>query len=296
MKRFAVISGLVACGLLSGLAISACGGSSPAEKPIVVSDTTRGLSKDAFIAQADGICQQANTQIAAIAAAGGGITQAAQIASLRQGEVTQIRALGTPTNTGPTNTGTSTGPSPGGPSSSGTANNPTGQPTTPNTSTFPASPSTGKKKRGRSTGAGATGAAGASATGTTGVGTGTGAARVTGDPLETFLTELSAEATAGEKIDLASKRHEATAAGEAELSAAKAKAAVAASQFGFLQCGTEATSGTATTGGGTSTGAGGSAPSTSSGTSHSKGGQSSGKVGSSGGGVSAGGGGVGPGK
>jgi len=177
------------------------------ETPIVVTGTTQSLTKAEFIAQADQLCDTANTQIATIAAAGGGITQAAQIAQLRQGVVDAIRNLGTPAG-GSSSTSTSTGITP------------------PTTSSVP----------GSITSSGTTGTGASSTTGAT-----------SGDPLATFLTELEAEVQAGQKIDLAGKRGQSTASAEAELASAKAKAASAASSYGFLKCGTEGTASTSTT-------------------------------------------------
>src|SRR4051794_3418341 len=107
MKRYVVATGLVGLGLLSSVALAACGGDSAPETPIVVTDTTQSLSKAEFISQADAICEEANTKIADIAAAGGGITQADDVAQIRQQMATDIRDLGKPTDSG-TSSSTST--------------------------------------------------------------------------------------------------------------------------------------------------------------------------------------------
>ncbi len=103
MRRFLVTAGVLATGLLASFGLSACaGGDDSPETPIVVTDTTEELSKEEFIAQADAICAEVNTEIADIAAAGEGITRAADVADLRQGMLTDIRDLGTPSDTGST--------------------------------------------------------------------------------------------------------------------------------------------------------------------------------------------------
>ncbi|MGZ5308755.1 MAG: hypothetical protein ACXWDP_06150, partial [Solirubrobacterales bacterium] len=276
MKRFLVIPGLLVLGLLSGVALAACGGDSAPETPIVVTDTTQNLSKAEFISQADAICEEGNTQIADIAAAGEGITRAAEVAQIRQQMATDIRDLGTPVDDGTTSPSTST-------SSSSLDTGSTSTTTTHDTSTFPEGPSTtGGTDTGTSTGTG-TGTA-------TGTDTSATATPVSGDPLETFLTALEAAATAGEKIDLANQRGEATTEGEAELADAKDQASAAATEYGFEQCGTDGTASGTTTSSSSGT-ATPSAPSTaapSTPSAPSDGGSTDG--GSSGGGVSPGGG------
>jgi peptidoglycan DL-endopeptidase CwlO len=84
----------------AGLLISACGGDSSPETPIVVPTETQSssssLSKAEFIAQADSSCKEANAAIEQFAASGQGLTEAGQIADLRKGIVDQIRQLGPP--------------------------------------------------------------------------------------------------------------------------------------------------------------------------------------------------------
>jgi hypothetical protein len=241
MKRFAVISSLLALGLASGVALAACGGGSAPETPIVVSDTTAQLSTAEFISQADDICETANTPHADIAAAGEGNTRAADVADIRQGVINDIRALGTPVDDGTSSSATST---------SSSSTDPTATASTNDTSTFPESTtSTGTSTSGSSS----------SSTGTGSSGTGTGATTTTGNDLEDFLTALAAQVKAGQKIDLASQRGESTAAAEAELSDAKSAAADAASSYGFLKCGSEGTSSGTTT---SSTSSSSSSPST----------------------------------
>jgi hypothetical protein len=80
-----------------GLVISACGGDSSPETLITVpTQTTTGLTKTEFIAQADSACAEANAAIEQFAAAGQGVSEADQIAQLRQGVVDQVRELGPP--------------------------------------------------------------------------------------------------------------------------------------------------------------------------------------------------------
>jgi hypothetical protein len=268
MRRYVAIFGLVALGLGSGVALAACGGGGTPETPISVSSTTpsASLSKAEFISQADGICQTANTQIADIAAAGEGISRAADVADIRQGVVTDIRALGTPVDDS---------------SSASVSTDPTATAPVNDTSTFPSSSS--------STGSS-----------TTSTGTSTGSTS-TGNDLADFLSAMEAEVKAGQKIDLASQRGESTAAAEAELTTAKDSASTAASSYGFLQCGTEGTSSSATSTSSSSSSSGTSvAPSTSapapvSPPSTSGGSSSSGTSTGSSGGTSGSGGGVGPG-
>jgi hypothetical protein len=81
----------------AGLALAACGGDSSPETPIVVpTETQPSLDKTQFIAQADSLCAEANASIEQFAAAGQGVTEADQIAQLRQGVVDEIRELGPP--------------------------------------------------------------------------------------------------------------------------------------------------------------------------------------------------------
>jgi hypothetical protein len=81
----------------AGLALSACGGDSSPETPIVVpTDTQPTLDKAQFTAQADSVCAEANASIEQFAAAGQGVTEADQIAQLRQGVIDQIKDLGPP--------------------------------------------------------------------------------------------------------------------------------------------------------------------------------------------------------
>jgi hypothetical protein len=280
MKRFLLIPGLLVLGLLSGVALAACGGDSAPETPIVVTDTTQNLSKAEFISQADAICEEGNTQIADIAAAGEGVTRAAEVAQIRTQMATDIRDLGTPVEDG-TSSATSTSPS------STSSSLDTSTTATHDTSTFPEDSTTGGTDTGTSTGT--------DTSTSTGTGTGTGATASTGDPLEDFLTALEAAATAGEKIDLANQRGEATTEGEAELTEAKDQAATAASEYGFEQCGTDGTaSGITTSSSSDSSGTvAPSAPVTPAPAAPSDGGSTD--DGTSGGGVSPGGGGVSPG-
>jgi hypothetical protein len=83
----------------AGIVLSACGGDSSPETPIVVpTETQPSLGKAEFIAQADSACAQANASIDQFAASGQGLTEAGQIAQLRQGVIDQIKQLSPPTD------------------------------------------------------------------------------------------------------------------------------------------------------------------------------------------------------
>jgi hypothetical protein len=82
-----------------GIALSACGGDSSPETPIVVpTETQPSQGKAEFIAQADSICAEANSSIEQFAASGQGLTEADQIAQLRQGVVDQVKQLNPPSD------------------------------------------------------------------------------------------------------------------------------------------------------------------------------------------------------
>lgn len=85
----------------AGTVLSACGGDSSPETPIVVptETTQQATSKTQFITQADSICAEANSSIEQFAAAGQGESEAAQIAQLRQGVIDDIKQLNPPTDT-----------------------------------------------------------------------------------------------------------------------------------------------------------------------------------------------------
>ncbi|HEY6637472.1 MAG TPA: hypothetical protein VIZ61_07290 [Solirubrobacterales bacterium] len=84
----------------AGLALAACGGDSSPETPIVVPTATQPSQGGAeFIAQADSICAEADSSIEQFAAAGQGLTEADQIAQLRQGVADQIKQLNPPSDT-----------------------------------------------------------------------------------------------------------------------------------------------------------------------------------------------------
>jgi hypothetical protein len=81
------------------LALSACGGDSSPETPIVVpTETQPSQGKAEFITQADSVCAEANSSIEQFAASGQGLSEADQIAQLRQGVVDQIKQLNPPTD------------------------------------------------------------------------------------------------------------------------------------------------------------------------------------------------------
>src|SRR5262245_40933011 len=93
-----VVVPVVAVG--AGLALAACGGDSSPETPIAVpTETQPSQGKEQFIAQADSVCAEANSSIEQFAAAGQGLTEADQIADLRQGVVDQINQLSPPSDT-----------------------------------------------------------------------------------------------------------------------------------------------------------------------------------------------------
>jgi hypothetical protein len=98
MRRLRLV--LVPAWVVSGgLILSACGGDSSPEIPITVpteATTATAGTKAEFITQADAICAEANAAIEQFAAAGQGLTEADQIATLRQGVVDQIEGLPAP--------------------------------------------------------------------------------------------------------------------------------------------------------------------------------------------------------
>jgi hypothetical protein len=97
LRHLIVLAGAVGAGLL----ISACGGDSSPETPIVVpteTSTTGSLDKSEFIAQADSACAEANSSIEQFASSGQGESEAAQIAQLRQGVIDQIKQLNPPSD------------------------------------------------------------------------------------------------------------------------------------------------------------------------------------------------------
>jgi hypothetical protein len=90
-----------AAAVCAGILLSACGGDSSPETPIVVpTETTQTgtADKTQFIAQADSICAEANASIEQFAASGQGLTEADQIAQLRQGVIDQINQLNPPSD------------------------------------------------------------------------------------------------------------------------------------------------------------------------------------------------------
>jgi len=98
MRRVRVVTTLGA-GLLAALVLAACGGDSSPEVPIVLpteTTTASSGSKTEFIEQADPVCEEANAQIQQFASAGQGLTEADQIADLRQEVLDELNALGPP--------------------------------------------------------------------------------------------------------------------------------------------------------------------------------------------------------
>lgn len=65
---------------------------------MVPTETQPSQGKTEFIAQADSICAEANSSIDQFAASGQGLTEADQIAQLRQGVVDQIKQLNPPSD------------------------------------------------------------------------------------------------------------------------------------------------------------------------------------------------------
>ena len=78
----------------AGPVLSACGGDSSPETPIIVptETTQQAPSKTQFITQADSICAETNSSIEQFADAGQGESEAAQIAQLRQGVIDKHQA------------------------------------------------------------------------------------------------------------------------------------------------------------------------------------------------------------
>src|SRR3954447_3497129 len=82
-----------------GFALASCGGDSSPETPIAVpTETQPSQDKTEFTPQADSICAEANSSIEQFAASGQGLTEADQIAQLRQGVVDQIKQLNPPSD------------------------------------------------------------------------------------------------------------------------------------------------------------------------------------------------------
>ena len=65
---------------------------------MVPTETQPSQGKTDFVAQADSICAEANSSIEQFAASGQGLTEADQIAQLRQGVVDQIKQLNPPSD------------------------------------------------------------------------------------------------------------------------------------------------------------------------------------------------------
>jgi hypothetical protein len=142
----------------AGIALSACGGDSSPETPIVVpTETQPAQGKAQFIAQADSVCADANSSIEQFAAAGQGETEADQIAQLRQGVIDQMKQLDPPAEDSAT--------------------------------------------------------------------------------LDQFLSAMSDQVSAGQKIGLAVQRGEDPTEFETDLDNAKSQAETAASSYGFQECG-----------------------------------------------------------
>ncbi len=95
VRHLSVLAAVIGAGAI----ISSCGGDSTEEVSITVPTTqTSGteLTKAEFISQADAACAEANAAIEQFAAAGQGVTEADQIAQLRQGVADQLNELGPP--------------------------------------------------------------------------------------------------------------------------------------------------------------------------------------------------------
>ena len=100
MRRVRLVTTFGA-GLLAATALAACGGDSSPEVPIVLptettTSTGTAASKTDFIEQADAVCEEANAQIQQFASAGQGLTEADQIADIRQGVLDDLNSFGPP--------------------------------------------------------------------------------------------------------------------------------------------------------------------------------------------------------
>src|SRR3954454_9807864 len=97
LRHLFVLAAAVGVGVL----LTACGGDSSPETPIVVPTETSQASTDKtqIISQADSVCAEADSSIEQFAAAGQGESEAAQIAQLRQGVIDSIKQLNPPTDT-----------------------------------------------------------------------------------------------------------------------------------------------------------------------------------------------------
>src|SRR4051795_10885108 len=96
LRHLFVLAAAVGVGVL----LTACGGDSSPETPIVVPTETSQASTDKtqIITQADSACAEANSSIEQFAASGQGESEAAQIAQLRQGVIDQIKQLNPPSD------------------------------------------------------------------------------------------------------------------------------------------------------------------------------------------------------
>jgi hypothetical protein len=90
---------VLAAAVGAGIVLSACGGDSSPETPIVVpTETQPSQGKAEFIAQADSACAEANSSIEQFASSGQGESEAAQIAQLRQGVIDDLKQLNPPSD------------------------------------------------------------------------------------------------------------------------------------------------------------------------------------------------------
>jgi hypothetical protein len=86
---------------LAALTISGCGGGggsdSTAAAPAETTEATTALSKEALIAQGDGICAEVNAAVGTVGSTSSGAAgQAAQVAGLYGGMVERLKGLGAP--------------------------------------------------------------------------------------------------------------------------------------------------------------------------------------------------------
>ncbi len=98
MGRMQVFLAVVG-GVAAALTLAACGGDDSPEQLISTpTETTadQALSKTDFIAEADQICAEANSQIGTMVENGEGFTGAGEIADLRQNALDQLKQLGAP--------------------------------------------------------------------------------------------------------------------------------------------------------------------------------------------------------
>ena len=97
MRRLRLIF-VPALALGAALVLSACGGDDSPEQPIVIptTSTTSALDSEAYIEEADALCEEANSAISEFVESGEGFSASGDIADLRQGVLTELQDLGPP--------------------------------------------------------------------------------------------------------------------------------------------------------------------------------------------------------